>query len=237
MNLSGWKRASDARRQGVVAGERGQPADVADQHPGPLHVVERPVEGARDGGLDEALAQADPQVAAEHLDDVLGGQRVGAFEQGAQDRRLAGRPGGRSIAANAAATSGSVGLVSGGGAWPAAVEHVGDGDAEVGRAVVRLAERRARDVRRAIGHGRGDGRPAQAGGALVGLGERPAGQEDGGDRQLVGRQVPQVVGEERGLLGGPGRRREALGELAPATHADDGIPCRRWCSERGSRRP
>ena len=67
--------------------------------------------------------------------------------------------------------------------------------------------------------GRGDGRPAETGRALVGLGERPAGQEDGGDR--AARRATgsaQVVGEERGLLGRPGRRREALGELAPATH-------------------
>ena len=78
--------------QGVVAGESGEPADVADQHPGPLDVVERAVEGTRDRGLDQALAQTDPQVAAEHLDDVLRGQRVGPFEERAQDRGLAGRP-------------------------------------------------------------------------------------------------------------------------------------------------
>ena len=77
MNLSGWNSASDAVVEGVVAGQPGQPPDVADEHAGPLDVVERAVEGARDGRLDEALAQADPQVAAEHLDDVLGGQRVG----------------------------------------------------------------------------------------------------------------------------------------------------------------
>ena len=79
--------------------------------------------------------------------------------------------------------------------------------------------------------GRRDRRPAEAGGALVGLGERPAGQEDGRDRQLVGREAAEVVGEEGGLLGGPGGRREALGELAPATHGGDGIPCPRWCTK------
>ena len=101
---------------------------------------------------------------------------------------------------------------------------------EVGRAVVGLAERRARDAAE-LGDGRGDGRPAEAGRPLVRLGERPAGQEDGRDRQLVGRRVAEVVGEEGGLLGGSGRRREALGELAPATHGGDGIPCRRWCTK------
>ena len=56
------------------------------------------------------------------------------------------------------------------------------------------------------------------GGALVGLGERAAGEEDRGDRQLLGGQGPQVIGQEGGLLGRSSRRREALGELAPATH-------------------
>ena len=51
-----------------------------------------------------------------------------------------------SIAANAAATSGSVGLVSGGGAWPASRRTSATAMPEVGRAVVRLAERRARDI-------------------------------------------------------------------------------------------
>ena len=65
MNLSGWNSASSASSEPVVAGELGEPADVAGQHPGPLDVVERAVEGLGDGRLDEALAQADPQLAAE----------------------------------------------------------------------------------------------------------------------------------------------------------------------------
>ena len=106
----------------VVAGEVGEPADVADEHPGPLDVVERPVEGLGDGRLDEALAQPDPQVAAQDLDDALGRQRVGALEERRAGSPTCGPgPEAASIAVNAAATSGSVGLVSGGGAWPAAV--------------------------------------------------------------------------------------------------------------------
>ena len=54
----------------VVAGQLGQPADVAGQHAGPLDVVERAVERLGDRGLDEALAQPDAQLAAEHLDDA-----------------------------------------------------------------------------------------------------------------------------------------------------------------------
>ena len=48
----------------VVAGELGHPADVAGEHPGPLHLVERPVERLRDRRLDEALAEPDPELAA-----------------------------------------------------------------------------------------------------------------------------------------------------------------------------
>ena len=82
------------RVERVVASEARQPADVADQHPGPLHVVERAVEGPRDGRLDEPLAKSDPEVAAEHLDDVLRGQWIGPGEEIAQHGRLAGRTGG-----------------------------------------------------------------------------------------------------------------------------------------------
>ena len=102
------------RRQAIVAGECGQLPDVADEHARPLDVVERAVEGARDAGLDQALAQADPQVATEHLDDVLGGHRVGALEQAAQDRRLPGRAGG------------GLDLAERGG-------HLGEGRARLGR--------------------------------------------------------------------------------------------------------
>ena len=63
MNLSGWNSAELGVVEPVVARELGQPPDVAGEHPGPLDVVERPVEGLRDGGLDEALAQPDAQLA------------------------------------------------------------------------------------------------------------------------------------------------------------------------------
>ena len=75
----------------VVAREFGQPPDVADEHAGPLDVIERAVERLGDGRHDEPLAQPDTQVATEHLDDGLGGQRVGASQEGFEDRRLAGR--------------------------------------------------------------------------------------------------------------------------------------------------
>ena len=79
----------------IVAGQLASRPDVAGQHPGPLDVVERAVEGLRDGRLDQPLAEADAEVAAEDLDDVLRGQRVGAPEEVAQDRGLARRSGRR----------------------------------------------------------------------------------------------------------------------------------------------
>ena len=140
MNLSGWNSASAAPAEGVVAGELGEPADVADEHPGPLDVVERTVERLGDRGLHEALAQPDPEIAAEHLDDVLGGQRVGAFEEVAQDRRLAGRARRRLDRGEGGGDLGERRGDLGRRRVPGVAEDVGYGDAQVGRAVVRLAE-------------------------------------------------------------------------------------------------
>ena len=202
----------------VVTGEAGQPPDVADEHARPFDVVERAVEGLGDGRLDEALAQADPQVAAQHLDDVLGRQRVGPLEERAQDGRLAGRPG---CQLDLGEGGGHLGerrtrlgrrLVAGGG------QDLRHRDAQVGRSVVRLAEGGPRHLAE-VGHRRRDGRPAEAGGPLIRFGEGASGQEDRRDGKLVGGDRPEVVGQDGRLLGGSGGRREALGELAPATHA------------------
>ena len=211
MNLSGWKRAISAVARRVVASEGGQAPDVADQHPGPLHVVERAIEGPRDGRLDEPLAKSDPEVAAEHLDDVLGGQRIGAGEEIAQDGRLAGR------------TGRLLDLGERGG-------HLGECRRRLGRRRVTGVARGHRPRRyrgRRTGRmprqerdrgnadeardGRRDRRPTESGGALIGRREGTAGQEHGRDRQLLGSQGPQVIGEEGRLLGGPGRGRETLG--------------------------
>src|SRR5262249_42412752 len=115
---------------------------------------------------------------------------------------------------------------------PGRLEDVLDGQPEIGVAVVRLAERRPRHAGE-VGHGDRDRCPAQPGGALIGLGEGPAGQEHDRDRKLLGGQAGEVLGEKRRLLGGPGRGGDALGDLAPATHAGYGIPSlpmgpRRW---------
>ena len=93
MNLIGWNSDEAGVVEPVVAGELGHPADVAGQHPGPLDRVERPVERLRDRRLDEALAEPDPELARQDLDDVLRGQRVGPGEELAQDPALRRRPG------------------------------------------------------------------------------------------------------------------------------------------------
>ena len=59
-------------------------------------------------------------------------------------------PDAASIAANASATSGSVGLAVGQRRMAGRRQDVGDRDAEVGRAVVRLAERRPFDDARSV---------------------------------------------------------------------------------------
>ena len=91
-----------------------------------------------------------------------------------RSRRTRRRPRGASAAVR-------IGVVAGLG------QDVGDREAQVGVAVVGLAEGR-RGHAGQLRDGRRDRRPAEAGRALVGLRERAAGQEDGRDRQLVGRQ-------------------------------------------------
>jgi hypothetical protein len=227
MNLSGLNR--------VIAGELGEPAHIADQHPRPLHILERAVEGLRDGRLDQAVAQSDPQLAAKHLDDALGRRGVGADQEIAQDRRLARRTRGdldrreRVGDLDKRRTEIRVGVMAG------QRQRIGHGEAQVGRPVVGRGEVRLGD-RRGLRDGRRDRGPTDAGRALIGLREGPSGQEDGRDRQLVRIQGPEVLGQQVGLLGRSRGRRKALGKQAPATHGGDGIPCRRWCRKRGSRR-
>ena len=91
MNLSGWKSVSAASAEAVLAGERRGPPDVTGQHPGPLDRVERPVEGLRDRGLEQPLAEPDPELAAEDLDDAGRGPRRRPGDERLEDLRLGGR--------------------------------------------------------------------------------------------------------------------------------------------------
>ena len=219
----------------VVARERGQPADVAGQHAGPLDVLDRAVERLGDRGLYQALAQPDAQLATEHLDDGLRRERVGAHEELVQQLRLGGRPRGGLDRRERGGHLGERRAHLGWRCMTGPGEHVLDRQAQVGVAVVRLGQVLAGGAGERADR-RHDRRPAEPGGPLVGFREGPPGQEDGRDRQLLGAQAAQVVGQEGGLLGGPGRCRHALGQLAPAAHGGDGIRFRRWRREHGSRR-
>ena len=119
MNLSGWNSASSASpSRSSRASSASRPTSPV-SIPAHLTVVERAVEGLRDRRLDEALAQADPELAAQDLDDALGGRGSERARRSLSSRALAAGPEAASIAVNVAATSGSVGDVSGGGACPA----------------------------------------------------------------------------------------------------------------------
>ena len=152
MNLSGWNRASSALAERVVAGQHGRPADVAGEHPGPLHVVERPVEGLGDGRLEEPLAQADPQLAGQDLDDVpwpSAGSR-------ARQQRRAGSPPWR-----AGPEAASISAIRGGDLGGVVGRSIGSGGGG------RCARPPARAHRRRPGPGRTTGRRPRRG--------RPAG--------------------------------------------------------------
>ena len=229
MNLSGWKSASSA------SSSRSSRASSASR---PMSPVSIPAHLTASSGRSNAFAIAAStrpsrspirSSPAEHLDDALGGERV-ATGRGGRAGVAPWRPGpdAASIAANVAATSGSVGRRLGRRCVARPAQDVLDGAAEVGRAVVGLAEVGSRidagdsatavaiaDQPRPVARwsASGNGRPVRK---TAAIGSSSA------------RQAAQVVGEEGGLLGGPGRGRDALGELAPATHGGDGIPFRRW---------
>jgi hypothetical protein len=66
-------------------------ADVAGEHPGALHLVQRAVERLRERGLDQALAQPDAKLAGDHADDAARGARIGPGEERRQQIGLARR--------------------------------------------------------------------------------------------------------------------------------------------------
>ena len=236
MNLSGWNSASSA------SPSRSSRASSASR---PMSPVSMPAHFTSSSGRSNALAMAASTSPSRRpmrsspprtltMDLAVGG--IGAREQLVEEGRP-WRPVPRraSMAANVAATSGSVGARLRAAAWPALVRTSSTArPRSEWRSYAAARSSRVAPVRRAD---RGDDRrPAEAGRPLVGLGERPAGQEDGRDRQLVGVEAAQVLGQEGGLLGGPGRRRHALGQVAPAAHGGDGIRFGGWRREPGSRR-
>ena len=167
----------------VVAGELGHPADVAGEHAGPLHrrraagrtpsrsPPRRGPRGARSGArrtrtLTTYLAVSGSHRARSSREDRRSSPRA---RTPPRSRRRPRRP------------RCSVGDSVGSGVVTGERQDVLDRLAQVRRPVVRLAERGSRHAGE-VGDGRRDRRPAEPGGPLVGLGERPAGQEDDGDR-------------------------------------------------------
>ena len=202
----------------------GGAADVAGEHARPLHGIERSVERLGQRRLDEPFAEPDAELTGEHADDAPGGLR--AREQAGEQLGLACRARRRLDGRERRGDLDEAGRGRFVRGVPGLRQHVADRRADVGEAVIGRGE--VRSVSAADpADGIRDGRPTDARRSLIGLGEGSPRQEDDGDRELVGIERSQVVGEEPGLLRGSGRGRDALGELAPAPHAGDGIPCPR----------
>ena len=219
-----WVQEAEARFvQALFPGEDGGLARVAGQHQGHAHNRLRVVERFGDGRLQEPLAQADAQLPGQDLDHVLGRERVAALQRAREDGALGGRPGcdldGGECLRHFLERRGEA-RVRGFGAQR---QHVGDGLAQVGAAIVGFAQSSGRRPRQVAHDGRDRG-PAQADRPLIHLRKRPPGQESGSRAQLGSRQERQVPCEQRGLLRGASCAGDAIRQLTPAKHGADGIP-------------
>ena len=161
MNLIGCRRRRRAASRRSSLRENGGLADVAGEHRRQLDRRLRPLERLGDGRLQQPLAQPDAQLPGEDLDHVLGGQRVAALQQIGEDGAL-GRGAGSGLDRGEGLghfpqrrRAARVRLA------PDAAQYVGHGLAQVGGAVVGLAERSGRRTRHVARDGR-DRRPANA---------------------------------------------------------------------------
>ena len=84
------KQSQPGFGQLILSRQAQRGGSIAQQHVGALHRRERTVKGARDSFLHQALAQADPQIAGDDFDDVLGFERIGAAQQAFNDGQLLG---------------------------------------------------------------------------------------------------------------------------------------------------
>ena len=136
------ERVEQGQRRGaqlVVAGQDRGPADVAGEHAGPLDGREVALECLGDARLQVALAEADAQLAAEHLDHGPRGLRVATLQQRPRrcrlgrraTRRRDGRERVRDLPQRGRRAAGPI---------PGRLEDVADGLAQVRRAVVRGAQ-------------------------------------------------------------------------------------------------
>ena len=222
MNLSGWNSPSAASPR------RPSRASVAVRPTSPVSIPARLTSSSGRSNAFAIAASSRPSrrpIRSSPLSTLTIPVTVRGEEramQRLQDRRLRRRARGRLDRLERrrdlreGGLDGRVGRVTG------LLEHLPHRRRHVGGAVVGAAHRvgvRAGDPE----DGAAEARPAHADRALVGLGERAAGQEHGRDRQLLGREAGEVLAEDRGLLGGLRRRRDALRGLGPAAHVPDGI--------------
>ena len=217
MHFRGRKSESAASIETALPGQRRRPSDLPGELAGPLDRLEGAVEGPRDRRLEQALAQADPEVAAEHLHEMARGERVAARQELAEAHGLAGgRPGGldRGERVGHLAERGRGRRI---GCMAGPDEEILHREADVGEAVVGLAEGLRSDAGQLEHRGRRAG-PTEPGRARVVLREGTAGEERGRDRQVARVQRAEIGGQQLRLLGGPGRRRDRGGGLAPASH-------------------
>ena len=141
-------------------------------------------------------------------------------------RDFAAAPAACWIASKVARTSTRVGSPSVGG-MARRFEHRADGCRDVAEPVIRAAE----GIPVGAGdpeHRTGDPGPPDADRPLVRLGERPACEEHGRDRERLGIERGEVLGKDCRLLGRLRRGGNPFGDLAPAAHAGDGSrgrPC------------
>ena len=229
MNLSGWNSAREA------SARRSSRASSAVRPTSPVSIPARLTASRGRPNASAIAASSRPSrrpirsSPASTLTIAAGGPGCGSGEQRLEDRCLRGRSGRRLDR-----VEGRADLDAG---W---APRPGPGRARPPRAPPTPRSRcRTTGRRRHAGRRRlrppcaataaGQPGPAHAERALVGLGERAARQEHRRHGQLVGGEPGEVGGEDRGLLAGLRRRGDALGRLAPAAHAGDGIGFQR-CS-------
>ncbi len=216
-------QAKTSLGESALFGQHGDLADIAGKHSRPADVRLGLAEGLRDRRLQQPFTQPDPQLAGENLDNEAGGCRLAPGQDGGEQRALDRGARGRFHCGERIGQLAQCQAVGRIGLDRAQSEQIGYGGPEVGRSVVRLAERLEGRARHLADRGR-DRRPAQSDGALVRLREGSTGQKRCGRPQLIDGQSNQIGGQQRCLFRCPGGPSDALRQLAPATHGGDGIP-------------
>jgi hypothetical protein len=201
----------------VVAGQHGYPADVTAQHAGPLHIRQSATEGESDALLEVTFPQSDAKLAAQDGGDVSSREWLGSLQERTEDTGLVvPAPGlGKGIEPICHLLQGQVRrpcrLVAGIG------KQLTDGGPQVRRAVVGSTHRALVRAGDSLHDGR-DRRPAQAGLALVSLGERSPTQEARRDGHLGLVEGAQVCRHDGCLLARLRCGTNGFGGLRPAQH-------------------